>query len=164
MELPRLGLRTREDSFLERQALEKIAALPCDVSSSTEWSQTPMDSGTSRAANPSFAIPSLTKISEAVVVDTGSLNVVFDANGREVTCQVSQRPLGAEFRKRESGDTKVSQVIPGSHAAALGLEAGWTLKQIAGADVTRKSFVEIQEALKSGLQHLPFSDCSLQQL
>lgn len=84
------------------------------------------------------------------------LELVFDANGEEVKCHVWHRPLGAEFCRRwTGGPTKVSKVAPGSYASDLGLELGWALKSIAGADVSKKSLKDTQAALVAGLESLP---------
>lgn len=164
-ELPRLGLRTREDSFMEREAFQKISALPRDFSSSSEWSATPMSSAPISARSAKLGmhsrsvVPSMPRVSEAeFVVDTKWLELAFDANGKEVTYHFSRRPLGAEFRQRGTGATKVSKVFPESHAAAVGLEVGWILKRIAGVDVTRTSFTEIQEVLRAAIDMLPCAD------
>jgi hypothetical protein len=83
------------------------------------------------------------------------LELVFDVHDKERSIQILQRPLGAEFSKRRSGHTKISNVHADSYALDLGLEVGWVLKSIGGEDVSSKAFEEQQEAFRHGLEALP---------
>merc|ERR1711972_1045085 len=85
------------------------------------------------------------------------LEVSFDVNGCERKIEVLRRPLGAEFNKLVSGPVKVARVKPNSHAAELGLQAGWVVKSVGGADVSDKTFQQTQDALKTGVMHLPLA-------
>jgi hypothetical protein len=87
-----------------------------------------------------------------------SLELVFDVNGVEKIIHVGCRPLGAEFTKRVRGRTKIEKIRPRSHASELGMEVGWTIKSIGGEDTTKKSFAEVQTALKNGMMALPVQD------
>lgn len=82
------------------------------------------------------------------------LEVVFDAKWSERRVQIFKKPLGADF-KQASGSTKVAKVHAQSYAGQLGLQVGWTIKSISGQDVIKKTFRQIQDAIKSGLMPLP---------
>jgi hypothetical protein len=166
-DLPRLGLRTQEDVKKEMMALAKIAALPHDISSSTEWSAATVNRNISscRVIAPMESLPEeeLTKAKHhqkdtsipQVSINAPCMTVVFEAAGKEVTTHIYKRPLGAEFCKRSVGPVKVSKVFPQSYAWGLGLEVGWSLKSINGEDFSLSSFQEAQDALKEGLGKLP---------
>ena len=83
------------------------------------------------------------------------LELVFEAKGQEKKVQLFRRPLGAEFKKLSSGPTKVSKVHAKSYACELGLQVGWAVKSVGGEDVSKKTFQQVQDAIKSGLMTLP---------
>jgi len=88
--------------------------------------------------------------------------VFLTSQGEEKEVQIVNRPLGAEFSKRPFANnaTKISKVVTGSHACALGLEKGWAVKEVNGQDMTNKTFDETQKAIKKGMQELPVQSSS----
>jgi len=85
-----------------------------------------------------------------------TLKMVFlTSKGEMKEVQIVKRPLGAEFSKRPFNPTKVSKVVSGGQAWALGLEVGWAVKQVNGQDVAKKTFDETQKAIKKGMEVLP---------
>jgi hypothetical protein len=83
------------------------------------------------------------------------LKIMFEVRGEDRLVQIRRRPLGAEFSKKRNGPIKVSNVHEGSHAAELGLHAGWIIRSINGKDVSSWSFETTQEALRCALMGLP---------
>jgi len=89
------------------------------------------------------------------------LKMVFlTSKGEMKEVQIMKRPLGAEFSKRPFNPTKVSKVVTGGQAWALGLEVGWAVKQVNGQDMTKKTFDETQKAIKKGMEVLPVTSSS----
>lgn len=84
--------------------------------------------------------------------------LVFDANGEEKKVLVYRRPLGADFKKRPFGHTKVSKVRPQSYAAELGLKEGWAIKAVDGQNMSKKTFEETQAAMMCSIEKLPQSN------
>mmetsp|Transcript_83496 Transcript_83496/g.131964 ORF Transcript_83496/g.131964 Transcript_83496/m.131964 type:complete len:217 (-) Transcript_83496:213-863(-) len=158
-ELPRLMLRTprtsAEELHKEQAAMAKVVALPHDVSSSTEWSMTPLQRNTSRRSTKGFGLASLVEEPDKDIDKAPFVEIVFDDRGRKVTSQIYKRPLGAEFCSRSPAGLKVSKVFPESYAWGLGLEVGWAVMSIDGQSVSNSTFVESQTRLKECLQRLP---------
>jgi hypothetical protein len=87
-----------------------------------------------------------------------SLELTFDFKGEKKCIILHRRPLGAEFTKRMRALTKIDKIHPRSYASELGMEVGWIIQSIGGEDVTKKSFTEVQMALKHGMMALPLHD------
>jgi hypothetical protein len=168
-DLPRLMLRSPRtsaaDALKEKMAMAKVVALPTlpsDVSSSTEWSMTPLQRTTSRRSTsiPFGSVAHLARLAEEPEMDKAPcVELIFDDRGRKVTVQIHKRPLGAEFCKHSRGGIEVSKVFPESYAWGLGLEVGWVVLSIDGQQVSARTFRETQILLKESLQRLP---CYLQ--
>lgn len=161
LELPRLMLRRSGDSFREQEAMAKVVASPymSARTSRSEWSTNGTECMSPQRAPITPMITLQENTNEIAVhpqgVSRGSLEVIFDADGKEATCLISRRPLGAEVCKRPFGPTEVTKVSPRGHAWELGIRCGWSLKKIGGQDVTDKSFEYTHEALAAGLINLP---------
>jgi hypothetical protein len=84
-----------------------------------------------------------------------ALELVVDANGEKKIIQLHRRPLGAEFKKRMKGLTKIDKIRPHSYASELGMKVGWGIQSIGGEDVSERSYAEVQAALKNGMMVLP---------
>eukprot|EP00427_Karlodinium_veneficum_P019671 CAMPEP_0169130784 /NCGR_PEP_ID=MMETSP1015-20121227/37894_1 /TAXON_ID=342587 /ORGANISM="Karlodinium micrum, Strain CCMP2283" /LENGTH=274 /DNA_ID=CAMNT_0009194993 /DNA_START=45 /DNA_END=869 /DNA_ORIENTATION=+ len=95
-----------------------------------------------------------------VVAPTTSpaLELTFDVKGEKKCIILHRRPLGAEFTKRMRALTKIDKIHPRSYASELGMEVGWIIQAVGGEDVTKKSFTEVQMALKHGMMALPLHD------
>lgn len=138
------------------EAFAKIAALPHDVSLSTEFTDfsatpTPMVKRKITAD----AVMDQIEECDSKGVPACCVELTFDVEGTEKTIELYKRPLGAEFSKKSSGPTKVTKVYPQSYAWGAGLEVGWVLKAIDGEDVARKKFAEVQSSLQKTLEKLP---------
>lgn len=84
------------------------------------------------------------------------MEVAFeDQEGHERKVEIFKRPLGADFTKLPFGPTKISVVKPQSYAWSMGLEVGWIIKTVNGADMTKKTFEETQAAMKACMEKLP---------
>jgi hypothetical protein len=154
------------DALREKMAMEKVVAipaLPSDVSSSTEWSMTPLQRTTSRGSTsipPGSPSPGsgalLACLAEEPDTDKPPfVEIIFDDLGRKVAVQIYKRPLGAEFRIHSRGGIEVSKVFPESYAWGLGLEVGWAVLSIDGQQVSARTFSEAQTLFKESLERLP---------
>jgi len=72
-------------------------------------------------------------------------------NVKEVT--FTQRLLGMVIRN--TSPPIVGNVMPGSHAQALGVREGWQITKINGEDVTRLSSAAMKDRVNALCQHLP---------
>jgi len=65
----------------------------------------------------------------------------------------SQRLLGMVIRN--ASPAEVERVVPGSHAASLGVKAGWRLSKIEGEDMHEANAATVRDKINELCQHLP---------
>jgi len=81
--------------------------------------------------------------------------IIFEAEGKDRSVRIYQRPLGAEFSKHASGSAQIRKVQLGSYAQELGLEAGWIVKSVDGESLASSTFLQVQQCIKNSLAQLP---------
>lgn len=83
----------------------------------------------------------------------GSVVLVFDANGAERTVVASRKPFGATLLKQ--APLTISKVAPDGHADKLRVKPGWTLKSVAGEDLTKMDYESAAAAFEKAMNPLP---------
>ena len=90
----------------------------------------------------------------------GGVEIVFGLpDGVERVIQFRKRNLGFDFQAVTP--IKVDTVFPNSHAASLGVEPGWVIKQINGEDMSAPQFENYDmkfDHLRKSLSSLPNLD------
>lgn len=148
-ELPRLMFGNQ--SSKELQVVGKEPPKLTNTDGMHPVSSTPIKSMKSSALRHKHAAKFINRCETAHLVA-----VVFDdLQGCERMMKLFKRPLGADFTKLPFGPTKISHVTPKSYACGLGLEVGWVIKAVDGEDMSKKTFEEIQAAVKRSMEKLP---------
>lgn len=83
---------------------------------------------------------------------SNSVTLVFDAQGSDKTVIVSRRPFGATVQQ---GPLKVLKVTENGHADKLRVQVGWTIKSIAGEDVSKLDDAAATAAFQKAISALP---------
>lgn len=73
------------------------------------------------------------EVTKAPIRDDQVIVEFIVLGGKKKEVEFTQRPLGLEFSNKIP--MIVDQVVPGSHAASLGIEAGWEISKICGHEV-----------------------------
>jgi hypothetical protein len=97
-----------------------------------------------------------TSVTEAPPAEVPQVRVefVFIVKGDDTQALKFQtRPLGIVFS--EKMPISIWKVKPGSHAAKLGVQTGWTIESIDGTNITGMSFDAANNVMKEQLSKLP---------